>query len=143
MTKNIAVLAAMCLALINSVVSAGQRIDANGGCRRNPALVASCFTLHGRLFVGNGAPSMRIWRVGTKRILGVLPSEAEIVPADSMRRICHQRGRRAVHRREGRARGVPSSTVRGGDTPANTQMEPTRRTFCAVLSQRRAAQLER
>ncbi|HEY5404663.1 MAG TPA: hypothetical protein VIK24_17455, partial [Pyrinomonadaceae bacterium] len=31
----------------------------------------SCFTVHGRLSVYNGAPALRIWRVGTKRILGV------------------------------------------------------------------------
>ena len=28
----------------------------------------------------NGTPSLRIWRVGTDRILGVLPPEHEIIP---------------------------------------------------------------
>jgi len=28
----------------------------------------------------NGTPSLRIWRVGTNRILGVLPPEDEIIP---------------------------------------------------------------
>ncbi len=28
----------------------------------------------------NGTPSLRIWRVGSKKILGVLPAENEIIP---------------------------------------------------------------
>lgn len=34
-----------------------------------------CFTIHGRLFVSNGTPSVRVWIVGTKRILGAQPVE--------------------------------------------------------------------
>lgn len=30
-----------------------------------------CFTVHGRLEVANGTPSVRIWRIGTQDILGV------------------------------------------------------------------------
>jgi hypothetical protein len=41
--------------------------------------VAKCFVVHGRLSFYNGAPSARIWKIGTKRILGVhnsvLPGE--------------------------------------------------------------------
>jgi hypothetical protein len=40
-------------------------------CSKHPLLVGSCFTVRGRLSVYNGAPSLRIWRIGTKRILGV------------------------------------------------------------------------
>ena|SRR5205809_583752 len=40
-------------------------------CREHPQLVAACFTARGRMNFANGAPSVRIWRVGTKRILGV------------------------------------------------------------------------
>jgi hypothetical protein len=57
-----------------------QRIDPKAGCRQNPAIVDRCFPIHGRLFASNGSPGVRIWPVGTKRILGVMPSEAEIVP---------------------------------------------------------------
>lgn len=35
----------------------------------------------------NGSPSLRIWRIGTKRILGVLPSEDPIVPAAIRKRL--------------------------------------------------------
>lgn len=40
-------------------------------CHEHPKLVGKCFTVHGRLSVFNGAPALRIWKVGTKRILGV------------------------------------------------------------------------
>ena len=40
-------------------------------CRHHPQLAGKCFTVHGRLSVYNGAPAMRIWKVGTKRMLGI------------------------------------------------------------------------
>jgi len=40
-------------------------------CSKHPQLVGSCFTVRGRLSVYNGAPALRIWRIGTQRILGV------------------------------------------------------------------------
>ena len=40
-------------------------------CRQHPQLVGKCFTVHGRLSVYNGAPAMRIWKLGTKRMLGI------------------------------------------------------------------------
>ena len=40
-------------------------------CSKHPQLAGSCFTVRGRLSVYNGAPALRIWRLGTKRILGV------------------------------------------------------------------------
>jgi hypothetical protein len=30
-----------------------------------------CFTVHGRLQAWNGNPTFRIWRIGTRRVLGV------------------------------------------------------------------------
>jgi hypothetical protein len=46
-------------------------------CKKDPDIVSSCFTVHGRIFLANGSPSYRIWRIGTDRILGVPDS---IVP---------------------------------------------------------------
>lgn len=43
-------------------------------CRAQPSLVSSCFRVRGRLSLYNGAPTIRLWRVGTKRILGVSAS---------------------------------------------------------------------
>ncbi len=40
-------------------------------CREHPKLSGVCFPVHGRMNFWNGSPSVRIWRVGTKRILGV------------------------------------------------------------------------
>src|SRR5689334_15474021 len=40
-------------------------------CREHPQLIAACFTVRGRMYYANGNPSVRIWRVGTKRIMGV------------------------------------------------------------------------
>ena len=57
-----------------------EPIQSRLGCRQNPAVVGDCFIIHGRLSATNGTPSMRIWRIGTKRVLGVSPSEDEIVP---------------------------------------------------------------
>jgi hypothetical protein len=39
----------------------------------------SCFSVRGRLAIGNGTPSCRIWIVGTKRILGI---EEKSTPQD-------------------------------------------------------------
>ena len=40
-------------------------------CREHPLLAGRCFTLRGRLSIYNGAPARRLWKVGTKRVLGV------------------------------------------------------------------------
>jgi hypothetical protein len=61
---------------------------AAGQCKNNIYLVGQCFRLHGRAFFSNGTPSLRIWHVGTNRILGVtsrpLADDAEnpIAPAN-------------------------------------------------------------
>ena len=46
-------------------------------CREQPRLVSKCFTVRGRLSLYNGAPTMRLWRVRTKRMLGVSASYAQ------------------------------------------------------------------
>jgi len=40
-------------------------------CKGNKRLVGDCFTVHGRMREGNGGPAIRIWRIGTDRMLGV------------------------------------------------------------------------
>ncbi len=40
-------------------------------CKTDPDIIAACFSVHGRLSAWNGGPTMRIWHVGTTRILGV------------------------------------------------------------------------
>ena len=82
MSSNLTIAATFCsLAFVGTSLIASQRsIEPQAGCRRNPEIVDKCRTIHGRLFISNGTPSMRIWPVGTNRILGVTPSENEIVP---------------------------------------------------------------
>jgi hypothetical protein len=49
--------------------------------------MGKCFTFRGRLGSYNGAPTWRVWRVGTSRILGVSDSmalpEFEQIPANA------------------------------------------------------------
>jgi hypothetical protein len=40
-------------------------------CKNSPKLVGACYIVHGRATWGNGTPALRIWPVGTKRMLGV------------------------------------------------------------------------
>jgi len=40
-------------------------------CREHPRLIGNCFTVRGRLSIYNGAPALRLWRVGTRRVLGI------------------------------------------------------------------------
>ena len=44
-------------------------------CRARADLVGKCFTVHGRLQINNGTPSIRLWRIGTQRMLGILDPE--------------------------------------------------------------------
>ena len=60
--------------------NADDIIKPENGCKDNPTLVADCFTIHGRIFASNGNPGVRIWPIGTKRHIGVLHSENEVMP---------------------------------------------------------------
>jgi hypothetical protein len=40
-------------------------------CRKDPRVIAACYTVHGRLNNWNGNPTRRIWITGTKRMLGL------------------------------------------------------------------------
>jgi hypothetical protein len=51
---------------------------AGNSCPTDARLVGPCYTVRGRLTLSNGTPSVRIWVVGTKRILGV--SEGRFSP---------------------------------------------------------------
>jgi hypothetical protein len=65
--------------LLLLVVVGGTRADHQSSspaleeksCREHPALVGRCFNVSGRLSVYNGAPALRIWKVGTRRMLGI------------------------------------------------------------------------
>ena len=54
-------------------------------CRARSDVVGKCFSVHGRLSVYNGTPSIRLWPIGSKRLLGVLdPKDASNAPGPSV-----------------------------------------------------------
>jgi hypothetical protein len=67
------------LLLISPSVSLAQAVAPRRTakpCRAQPALVGKCFRVYGRLALYNGAPTIRLWRAGTRRVLGVSGSYA-------------------------------------------------------------------
>jgi len=38
---------------------------------KTEAIAASCYWTHGRLQYGNGTPALRLWKIGTNRLLGM------------------------------------------------------------------------
>jgi len=40
-------------------------------CKTNSKVVGACYMIHGRATFGPGTPALRIWPIGTKRMLGV------------------------------------------------------------------------
>jgi hypothetical protein len=38
---------------------------------KTPANANSCYWTHGRLGFGNGTPALRLWKIGTHRVLGI------------------------------------------------------------------------
>jgi len=59
-------------------------VAAEYACATKPDLVGPCHEVRGRLYFWNGAPSARIWRVGTTRMLGIHYDE---LPPDLASRI--------------------------------------------------------
>jgi hypothetical protein len=64
---NVAVVWALLLA---ASASAALAEESSPPCEDAPTVVGACFSVHGRLGVYNGIP-IRIWVVGTRRMLGV------------------------------------------------------------------------
>lgn len=60
-------------------------------CRSQPRLAGRCFTVRGRLSLYNGSPTIRLWRSGTRRMLGVSSSYSEAgyssIPAEMERQL--------------------------------------------------------
>ena len=69
--ENGIMLSAILVLLVHLNSQASQTPATKKPCRDHPQLVGACFTVRGRMAYANGAPSVRIWRVGTKRIMGV------------------------------------------------------------------------
>jgi hypothetical protein len=59
------------LILCGSVSAMSPPVPVEKSCREHPQLVGKCFSVHGRLATYNGNPAVRLWRIGTRRVLGV------------------------------------------------------------------------
>jgi hypothetical protein len=62
---------ALLLILWGSVLAMSPPVAVEKSCREHPQLIGKCFTVRGRLSTYNGNPAVRLWRIGTKRVLGV------------------------------------------------------------------------
>ena len=58
-------------AFIGLLVNSSAAVSDQYSCAARPEIIAPCFDIRGRLSFWNGAPSARIWHVGTTRMLGV------------------------------------------------------------------------
>lgn len=86
MVKYIAILLFVIL-IGNAWAQSGAREASEKSCRSHPQVIGKCFNMRGRLSVYNGAPAVRLWRVGTRRMLGISEQRFAIpgyrnIPAD-------------------------------------------------------------
>ena len=78
-SKSIVISVLALLITYNAI--AESRLTQAPSCRTRPDVVGRCFNVHGRLSVYNGTPSIRLWPIGSKRLLGVLdPTDISSVP---------------------------------------------------------------
>ena len=84
--------ASLILVLCGSVSARSPSAFEPKSCREHPQLIGKCFNVHGRLSVYNGAPAVRLWRIGTRRVMGIseqrfsLP-EYRNLPEDLMKQL--------------------------------------------------------
>lgn len=50
---------------------------------KTPENAASCYWTHGRLSIYNGNPSLRVWKIGTKHLLGIYSGSLTFPPRTS------------------------------------------------------------
>ena len=71
--------------LVGSVIGESRQNQTAQSCRGRSDLVGKCFNVHARLSVYNGTPSIRLWPLGTKRLLGVIdPNDISHEPGPSV-----------------------------------------------------------
>ena len=75
----VVILAVVALLLGTPLSVAGFQSLVDSPCKGRPAVVGSCFSVHGRVSAGNGTPAIRLWPVGSHRLLGV-SDEGENLP---------------------------------------------------------------
>jgi hypothetical protein len=76
---------ALLLLLIVTAWGTPRNVAQPQTCRNRPDVVGKCSHVHGRLSVYNGTPSIRLWPMGTKRLLGILdPKDASNTPGPTI-----------------------------------------------------------
>ena len=76
---------AVLLILMVTAWGAPRDVVQTQSCRNRPDVVGKCFRVHGRLSVYNGTPSIRLWPMGTKRLLGIIdPNDASNAPGPTI-----------------------------------------------------------
>ena len=70
-------IARLAIPIVVLSISGAALADSRQECRQSPKLVAPCYSVRGRFYAANGTPSLRIWRIGTSRILGVVDWDGE------------------------------------------------------------------
>jgi len=66
-----------------ALLASGRQTESAPKCHARRDLVAPCFTVHGALRYWNGGNPVRIWKIGTSRVLGVRGLGEGGLPADS------------------------------------------------------------
>ena len=97
LTRVVAILALVVLSRV-SVYAASPPIEQGRvaamplghTCKTNPNLVGGCFATRGRIQVANGSLNVRLWRVGTNRLVAIVPDEDPIMPVKGELGILHQ-----------------------------------------------------
>ena len=74
--------------MVIAVLLLAGTVPTAAGCAKRATLVDQCREIHGRLEATNGSPGIRIWVIGTRRVLGVAGDEgAELLPPALRQRI--------------------------------------------------------
>ena len=82
---QVSLLSLLLLIVISSVWARPQSVSEADSCKRRTDVVGKCFNVHGRLSVYNGTPSIRLWPLGTKRLLGIIdPRDASSAPGPTI-----------------------------------------------------------
>ena len=75
----------MLVLLAASCIGDAHAAEGEFRCKGSPEVIAPCYSVHGRLSAYNGTPGLRIWPVGTHRLLGVFPDEEPLALPSNIR----------------------------------------------------------
>ena len=85
MPLKLTIIIGVLILLTSSVIGGSHFAPAPESCRSRSDVAGKCFKVHGRLSVYNGTPSIRLWPIGTKRLLGILdPNDVSNAPGPTI-----------------------------------------------------------